>query len=157
MAPALKEDRKHLPLFRVGGFHTRTLQEYAQLVQFLGGKEDEVQRLDEDGGEVSVHFLENDLRQRHVHPFGVEKDAQLADDKADIWYNIGHIGIGIGNCDLAYQAFKISLSLDSEHAESLCNLGVLELQSRNTDAAQAIFRSHNPPKSPATPTIFKFC
>lgn len=66
---------------------------------------------------------------------------QLADDIADIWYNIGHIGIGIGNCDLAYQSFKVALSVDGEHAESLCNLGVLELQSRNTEAAQAIFNS----------------
>ena len=45
------------------------------------------------------------------------------------------------SCDLAYQAFKIALSVDPEHAESLCNLGVLELQSRNADAAQAFFLS----------------
>ena len=36
---------------------------------------------------------------------------------ADVWYNIGQVAIGIGDLGLAYQAFKISISVDSNHAE----------------------------------------
>ena len=40
-----------------------------------------------------------------------ERALPLGDDvtQADIWYNIGHVGIGIGDLGLAYQAFKISM------------------------------------------------
>merc|ERR1711988_573888 len=61
------------------------------------------------------------------------------DNMADIWYNIGQIAIGIGDLGLAYQSFKIAVSVDSNHAESYCNLGVLELRKRNVEAAQANF------------------
>ena len=53
--------------------------------------------------------------------------------KAEIWYNVGHIGIGIGDLGLAYQAFKISVSHNSSHAESYNNLGVLELRKGNVE------------------------
>lgn len=42
---------------------------------------------------------------------------------------------------LAYQAFKISVSADSAHAESFNNLGVLELRKNSLDQARANFRS----------------
>ena len=44
-----------------------------------------------------------------------ERALPLGDDvtQADIWYNIGHVGIGIGDLGLAYQAFKISISFNS--------------------------------------------
>jgi len=59
----------------------------------------------------------------------------IADDSnaSDIWFNIGHIGIGIGDLGLAYQAFKIAVSINPEHAESYNNLGVLELWKGNLD------------------------
>ncbi|KAG2493544.1 hypothetical protein HYH03_008358 [Edaphochlamys debaryana] len=52
----------------------------------------------------------------------------LGDDAAlpDIWYNIGQVAVGIGDLALAYQAFKIAISLNPSHAEALNNLGVLE-------------------------------
>jgi len=59
---------------------------------------------------------------------------------AQVWYNIGQIAIGIGDLGLAYQAFKISVSIDSSHAESYANLGVLELRKGNIDAARSNFR-----------------
>ena len=31
---------------------------------------------------------------------------------ADIWYNLGHVAIGIGDLALAYQAFKIATSVN---------------------------------------------
>ena len=68
-----------------------------------------------------------------------ERSLQLADDVSDVWYNVGQVAIGIGDLGLAYQAFKIAVSLDANHAESYCNLGVLELRKRNVEAAQANF------------------
>ena len=41
-----------------------------------------------------------------------------------IRYNIGQISIGIGDLGLAYQAFKIGVSINSNHAECYNNLGV---------------------------------
>eukprot|EP00736_Rhodelphis_marinus_P008008 Rmarinus@m.16909 len=61
------------------------------------------------------------------------------DNMADVWYNIGQVGIGIGDMGLAYQAFKISVSLDTNHAESFNNLGVLELRKQNVEAARSNF------------------
>ncbi|KOO34701.1 trp protein for ciliary function [Chrysochromulina tobinii] len=62
------------------------------------------------------------------------------DAMADVWYNIGQVAIGIGDLGLAYQAFKISISVDANHAESYSNLGVLELRKGNIDAARSNFR-----------------
>jgi tetratricopeptide repeat protein 8 len=39
-------------------------------------------------------------------------------------YNIGQVAVAIGDVGLAYQAFKIAISVDNNHAESYCNLGV---------------------------------
>jgi len=58
---------------------------------------------------------------------------------AEVWYNIGHIGIGIGDLGLAYQSFKISISHNSNHAESFNNLGVLELRKGNVEQAKSNF------------------
>ena len=38
--------------------------------------------------------------------------------------NIGQVAIAMGDLGLAYQAFKIAISVDNNHAESYCNLGV---------------------------------
>jgi tetratricopeptide repeat protein 8 len=61
------------------------------------------------------------------------------DNMADVWYNIGLVGIGIGDLGLAYQAFKVSISIDGSHAESLNNLAVLELRKGNHDQARNNF------------------
>lgn len=70
-----------------------------------------------------------------------ERALALADDTntADIWYNIGHVAIGIGDLGLAYQAYKIAVSSNSSHAESFNNLGVLELRKGNFEQAKANF------------------
>ncbi|KAJ1452213.1 hypothetical protein M885DRAFT_499207 [Pelagophyceae sp. CCMP2097] len=86
---------------------------------------------------------------------------QLQDDGADIWrvgdmwqksralakdalcaknvidaqrYNVGHVGVAVGDAALAHQAFTIAVSLDADHAEALNNLG-----KRNLDQASAHF------------------
>ncbi len=72
-----------------------------------------------------------------------EKALSLADDAAmaDVWYNLGHVAIGIGDLGLGYQAFKVALSIDPDHAEACSNLGVLELRKGHVDAARTNFRS----------------
>ncbi|KAJ8508601.1 hypothetical protein ON010_g18854 [Phytophthora cinnamomi] len=71
-----------------------------------------------------------------------DRALSLASDDcmADVWYNIGQVAIGIGDLGLAYQAFKIAVSVDSNHAESYNNLGVLELRKGNLDQARANFQ-----------------
>jgi tetratricopeptide repeat protein 8 len=70
-----------------------------------------------------------------------ERALSLSDDTnvADIWYNVGHVAIGIGDLGLSYQAFKISVSCNPNHAESYNNLGVLELRKGNVEQAKSNF------------------
>lgn len=72
-----------------------------------------------------------------------ERALSMSDDTnvSDIWYNIGHIAIGIGDLGLAYQAFKIAVSSNPDHAESFNNLGVLELRKGNVEQAKSNFQS----------------
>merc|ERR1711865_903836 len=60
---------------------------------------------------------------------------------ADVWYNVGQVAIGIGDLGLAYQAFKIAVSVDSHHAEAFDNLGVLELRKGNIEQARSNFKT----------------
>ena len=55
-------------------------------------------------------------------------------------YNIGQVAIGIGDLGLAYQAFKVAISVDSNHSESYNNLGVLELRKGGIDQARSNFQ-----------------
>lgn len=48
--------------------------------------------------------------------------------RADVWYNIGHVGIGMGNCSFAERAFRLAVGADATHAEALNNLAVLAFQ-----------------------------
>lgn len=70
-----------------------------------------------------------------------ERALQVADDEemADIWYNVGLVAVGLGDTGLAFQAFKIAVSVDPQHAEAYSNLGVLELRRGNTEQAMANF------------------
>lgn len=72
-----------------------------------------------------------------------ERALALATDEnmADVWYNIGQVAVGIGDLGLAYQAFKIAVSVDGHHAESYNNLGVLELRKGNVDQARSNFQT----------------
>lgn len=70
-----------------------------------------------------------------------EKALEFAEDDnmGDVWFNIGHVAIGIGDLNLAYQALKIAISIDPSHAEAYANIGVLELRKGNVDHARANF------------------
>jgi tetratricopeptide repeat protein 8 len=71
-----------------------------------------------------------------------ERALEHADESnsGDVWYNIGHVAIGIGDVSLAYQALKVATSIDPSHAESLNNLAVLELRKQSGTAAIADLR-----------------
>jgi tetratricopeptide repeat protein 8 len=64
-----------------------------------------------------------------------------ADDEtsAEIWYNISHIAIGIGDLPLAYQSLKIAITYNGDHYESFNNLGVLEIKKSNLEQAKSNF------------------
>ncbi|KAL0216725.1 hypothetical protein P9112_008909 [Eukaryota sp. TZLM1-RC] len=74
-----------------------------------------------------------------------------ADDTllAEIWYNISHIAIGVGDLNLAYQSLKICLSLDLNHVEALTNLAYLEMKRDQLDEARSTLR-HVCSQSPMT-------
>ena len=64
-------------------------------------------------------------------------DIQLA----DIWYNLGHVALGVGDSSLAYQCFRLSLVHNNDCAESYNNLGILEMAHNRNDMAKAFFQS----------------
>lgn len=70
-----------------------------------------------------------------------ERALALADDDnmGDIWYNIGQVAIGIGDLGLAYEAFKVAVSVDPNHALSFNCLGVLELRQGKANDAKNNF------------------
>ncbi|KAI8484739.1 PREDICTED: tetratricopeptide repeat protein 8-like [Branchiostoma belcheri] len=72
-----------------------------------------------------------------------ERAIALASDEnmADIWYNIGHVALGIGDIALAYQCFKLALASNNDHAESYNNLGVLEWKKGRVEQARAFFQT----------------
>mmetsp|Transcript_19896 Transcript_19896/g.28602 ORF Transcript_19896/g.28602 Transcript_19896/m.28602 type:complete len:502 (-) Transcript_19896:249-1754(-) len=55
----------------------------------------------------------------------------------DIWYNIGHIGVALGDLGMAYQAFKVTVSIDPSHGEAHNNIAVLEMRRQKTDLAKS--------------------
>ncbi|GFS23176.1 tetratricopeptide repeat protein 8 [Elysia marginata] len=66
-----------------------------------------------------------------------ERALSLAEDdivQGDIWFNLGHIGLGICDMKLAFQCFRLALSHNNDHAEAYNNLGVLELRRNHVDA-----------------------
>jgi len=56
-------------------------------------------------------------------------------EMADVWYNIGHVGCALGDQGMAYQAFKVALSINPNHGEALNNIAVLEMRRRKNEVA----------------------
>ncbi len=53
---------------------------------------------------------------------------------------MGQVAIAIGDIGLAYQTFKIAVSVNPSHAESYNNLGVLELKRGSFEQARSNFQ-----------------
>eukprot|EP01013_Petalomonas_cantuscygni_P030709 TRINITY_DN56749_c0_g1_i1.p1 TRINITY_DN56749_c0_g1~~TRINITY_DN56749_c0_g1_i1.p1 ORF type:complete len:566 (+),score=86.17 TRINITY_DN56749_c0_g1_i1:128-1699(+) len=54
----------------------------------------------------------------------------------DIWYNISHIAVGVGDLGLAYQCLKVAIHVCPTHAEAFNNLAILDLRKGAVDAAR---------------------
>uniref|UniRef100_A0A8C5DRQ0 Tetratricopeptide repeat domain 8 n=1 Tax=Gouania willdenowi TaxID=441366 RepID=A0A8C5DRQ0_GOUWI len=69
--------------------------------------------------------------------------ALVANDEelADVWYNVGHVAVGIGDLTLAYQSFKLALAFNNDHAEAYNNLAVLELRRGHIQQVRAAWRT----------------
>lgn len=70
-----------------------------------------------------------------------ERGLLYADDEnaSDLWFNISHVALGIGDVGLAYQALKIAVQYNKESFESLNNLGILENRKGNINEAKSNF------------------
>ncbi|KAG5448517.1 Tetratricopeptide repeat protein 8, variant 2 [Clonorchis sinensis] len=60
---------------------------------------------------------------------------------AEIFYNVAHIGIRLGDLNLSYQCLRISLAYDSRHAEAYNNLGVVEQYRGRMDMAKVFYET----------------
>ncbi|XP_037550953.1 tetratricopeptide repeat protein 8 isoform X1 [Nematolebias whitei] len=63
------------------------------------------------------------------------------EEQADVWYNIGHVAVGIGDLTLAYQCFKLTLAFNNDHAEAYNNLAVLELRKGHIEQSKAFLQT----------------
>ncbi|KAK3750717.1 hypothetical protein QZH41_017275, partial [Actinostola sp. cb2023] len=72
-----------------------------------------------------------------------ERALTLASDETmpDVWYNIGHVALGIGDMALAYQCFRLALASQNDHPEAYNNLGVLEMRKGHNDQARAFLQA----------------
>ncbi|KAG5486030.1 hypothetical protein LSCM4_06736 [Leishmania orientalis] len=58
--------------------------------------------------------------------------------RADVWYNVGHVGIGMGNMTFAERAFRLAVGADATHAEALNNLAVLAYERKKEKAGRRL-------------------
>ncbi|OXU24111.1 hypothetical protein TSAR_010125 [Trichomalopsis sarcophagae] len=72
-----------------------------------------------------------------------ERALSLATDEsiADVWYNISHIAICLGDLIMAMECLKLAIDADNRHAPSYNNLGVLEMRNGNAVAARIYFHA----------------
>ncbi|KAH0620437.1 hypothetical protein JD844_020889 [Phrynosoma platyrhinos] len=68
--------------------------------------------------------------------------AESEEEAADVWYNLGHVAVGIGDINLAYQCFKLTLANNNDHAEAYNNLAVLEMQKGRIEQVGDLQRSY---------------
>ncbi|XP_014291097.1 tetratricopeptide repeat protein 8 isoform X1 [Halyomorpha halys] len=70
-----------------------------------------------------------------------ERALSLAIDEtaADVWYNIAHVAIGVGDLMVAIQCLRLCISIDSNHAAAYNNLGVLLNKKGQTRDAYGYF------------------
>ncbi|XP_067894932.1 tetratricopeptide repeat protein 8 isoform X2 [Heterodontus francisci] len=63
------------------------------------------------------------------------------EEVADVWYNLGHVAVGIGDMNLAYQCFKLALANNNGHAEAYNNLAVLEMHKGHHEQARGLLQT----------------
>ncbi|EDL18921.1 tetratricopeptide repeat domain 8 [Mus musculus] len=68
--------------------------------------------------------------------------AENEEEAADVWYNLGHIAVGIGDTNLAHQCFRLALVHNNHHAEAYNNLAVLEMRKGHVEQIGDLQRSY---------------
>ena len=63
------------------------------------------------------------------------------DVNADLWYNAAHIMLANCNSKMAQRCLRLALAANPDHAESLCNLGVLKMHEGQFIQAKNLFSS----------------
>uniref|UniRef100_A0A2K5EGV1 Tetratricopeptide repeat domain 8 n=1 Tax=Aotus nancymaae TaxID=37293 RepID=A0A2K5EGV1_AOTNA len=63
------------------------------------------------------------------------------EEAADVWYNLGHVAVGIGDTNLAHQCFRLALVNNNNHAEAYNNLAVLEMRKGHVEQARALLQT----------------
>ncbi|KAM9646008.1 tetratricopeptide repeat protein 8 [Trichechus inunguis] len=67
--------------------------------------------------------------------------AENEEEIADVWYNLGHVAVGIGDMNLAHQCFRLALVNNNNHAEAYNNLAVLEMRKGHLEQARALLQT----------------
>ncbi|KAM8783010.1 tetratricopeptide repeat protein 8 isoform 3-T3 [Rhynchonycteris naso] len=67
--------------------------------------------------------------------------AENEEEAADVWYNLGHVAVGIGDVSLAHQCFQLALAHNHHHAEAYNNLAVLEMRKGHVEQARALLQT----------------
>ncbi|XP_068802864.1 tetratricopeptide repeat protein 8 isoform X2 [Struthio camelus] len=67
--------------------------------------------------------------------------AENEEETADVWYNLGHVAVGIGDLNLAYQCFMLTIVNNNDHAEAYNNLAVLEMRKGHVEQARALLQT----------------
>uniref|UniRef100_A0A2K6FKP9 Tetratricopeptide repeat domain 8 n=2 Tax=Propithecus coquereli TaxID=379532 RepID=A0A2K6FKP9_PROCO len=67
--------------------------------------------------------------------------AENEEETADVWYNLGHVAVGIGDTNLAHQCFRLALVNNNHHAEAYNNLAVLEMRKGHVEQARALLQT----------------
>ncbi|XP_033229875.1 tetratricopeptide repeat protein 8 isoform X2 [Belonocnema kinseyi] len=72
-----------------------------------------------------------------------ERAINLATEEniADVWYNISHVAISIGDLEMADESLRLSIDADNRHALAYNNLGVLEIKKGHVTAARSYFHA----------------
>ncbi|KAI6188863.1 hypothetical protein M3Y98_00400100 [Aphelenchoides besseyi] len=60
---------------------------------------------------------------------------------ADLWFNTAHIAFGNGDIPMAERCLRIALATNPDHAESLCNLGIIKMRSGHLEQARNMFQN----------------
>ncbi|XP_012140679.1 tetratricopeptide repeat protein 8 isoform X2 [Megachile rotundata] len=72
-----------------------------------------------------------------------ERALSLSTDEniADVWYNISHIALSIGDMVMAEECLKLAIVCDNRHALAYNNLGVIQIRNGNITAAKTYFHA----------------
>ncbi|KAI6228712.1 hypothetical protein M3Y99_01198200 [Aphelenchoides fujianensis] len=71
----------------------------------------------------------------------IEQSHAVANEEihADLWFNTAHIAFANGDIPMAERCLRIALASNPDHAESLCNLGIIKMRGGHLDQARNMF------------------